>query len=216
MTVIVKPRLPETSDELISDYLTDLLGDLPFEAFQTTTTGNLTLLGTKFCMRIGKFLGQPSQAIIAQQQFVKMRHVDKYDKRSLKVIDPKEPDACLYSNGVGPAETAPTWCPPPYVDLGEQARQEALLQAAMAQQQWAAQSGMSGLQRLQQAGQALQGIGQSLNPYWQNPKTAAQQKAYLDALEAQAQSSKYTPPQIYGTFEEENDTRSWWQRIAKV
>jgi hypothetical protein len=205
MTVIVKPRIPETSDELITDYLTDLLGDLPFEAFQTTTTGNLTLLGTKFYMRIGKFLGQPSQAIIAQQQFVKMRHVDKYDKRSLKVIDPKEPDACLYSNGTGPAETTPTWCPPPYVDFEEQAKQVALLQAAMAQAQM-------------MAAQGIQGIGQAQNPYWQNQfgnQDIQNIKAQMDALKAQAQS-KYAPPQIYGTFEDENDTRSWWQRIARV
>lgn len=160
MTVIVKPRIPETSDDLITDYLTDLLGDLPFEAFQTVPTGNITLLGTQFHMRIGKFLGQPSQAIIAQQQFVKMRHVDKYDKRSLKVIDPKEPDSCLYqSGGVGQAGAGPTWCPPPFVDEEEQQKQIALLQARM---QAAAQAQM--YRQYGQGNLGGQGLSQQLTP----------------------------------------------------
>ena len=117
MTTIVKIRQPETSDDAITDYLTDLLGDLPFEAFEMNPTGNIILLGTKFSMRIGVFLGMPSQAIMAQQQFVKMRHVQKFDKRALKVLDPKEPDSCLYQcGGVGQYGAGPTWQPPPYVD----------------------------------------------------------------------------------------------------
>jgi hypothetical protein len=117
MTVITKLRQPETSDDAITDYLTDLLGDLPFEAFEMNPTGNIILLGTKFSMRIGVFLGMPSQAIMAQQQFVKMRHVQKFDKRALKVLDPKEPDRCLYKlGGVGQYGVGSTWQPPPYVD----------------------------------------------------------------------------------------------------
>jgi hypothetical protein len=94
-----------------------LLGDLPFEAFEQVPTGEITLLGTKFAMRIGVFLGMASQVVIAQQQFVKMRHVQKYDKRALKVLDPKEPDSCLYQcGGVGQYGAGPTWQPPPYFD----------------------------------------------------------------------------------------------------
>jgi hypothetical protein len=117
MTVIVKLRQPETSDDAITDYLTDLLGDLPFEAFEQAPLGNITLLGTKFSMRVGVFLSMASQVIIAQQQFVKMRHVQQYDKRALKVIDPKEPDKCLYwAGGEGQAGAGPTWEPPPFID----------------------------------------------------------------------------------------------------
>jgi len=114
MTTIVKIRQPETSDDAITDYLTDLLGDLPFEAFEQVPTGEITLLGTKFAMRIGVFLGMASQVVIAQQQFVKMRHVQNFDKRALRVLDPREPNCCLYTTGQ--YGVGPTWQPPPYVD----------------------------------------------------------------------------------------------------
>jgi len=193
MTVIVKPRMPETSDDLITDYLTDLLGTLSFPSFEAAEAGEITLLGTRFYMRIGKFLGQPSQAIIAEKQFVKMRHVTEYDKNDLKVLEVSDPDCCLYDNG--------HWCPP-------------FRQPAMP-------AGLGGIMQGMPLQQGIQGIAQANNPYWQNQfgnqNTAVQQKAYMDMLQAQAQINKYAPPQIYGTFEDDsNDTRSWWQRVMGV
>jgi hypothetical protein len=156
MTVIVKPRLPETSDELISDYLTDLLGTLSFPSFEATENGEIILLGTRFYMRIGKFLGQPSQAIIAKQQFVKMQHVTGYDKKLLKVIDPKCPDESLYEIGLGPTARR-TWRPP------TQAADDAALLSARAQM--IQQAVLAQTHRQYEQGiLSGQGISQQLNP----------------------------------------------------
>ena len=98
MTIIVKTKSPETSDEVISDYLTELLGTLTFKHFEAITSGEVTLLGTTFYMRIGTFLGVPTQAIIAEEQFVKMQQRTDIDttRYELKPLDPKDPSSCFY------------------------------------------------------------------------------------------------------------------------
>ena len=199
MTIIVKPRVPETADDLIADYLTDLLGTLSFPSFEAADNGEITLLGTKFYMRIGKFLGQPTQAIIAEGQFVKMQHTTvHYDKNDLKVIDPKDPDSSLYEVGFNIDTQYRTWRPPPP----------------------SPQPAPAGFAKPSQG--IIGGIAQAQNPYWNNrpPISPAQKAAIQQRLQvemamievAKQKAAQERIPQIYGTICIE-DKPGFWKRV---
>jgi hypothetical protein len=107
MTVIVKPRKAPTgtSDEVITAWLNELLGSVSWPQFEATENGDLLILNTKFSMRIGTFLGVPSQAIIAQGQFLRMQHrKDFIGFQELVPLIAEAPDKSLY-NGT------PRWMP---------------------------------------------------------------------------------------------------------
>jgi hypothetical protein len=181
MTVIVAPTEPltmHTSDDVISAYLSDLLGTLSFESFEAAENATITLMKTKFYLRIGVFLGVPSKAIIAEQQFVKMQHCDGYDKADLKVLDPKDPNTCLYGDGTDWGH----WRPPYRAPAGYAGLQQ--FGSTYAQNSLMAQQGISGLQQLQ--GQSFGGP----NPAWPAHKAWYQNQAKL--LKAQAQAQMYS------------------------
>lgn len=101
MTVIVQPITPPPADsagEVITQYLQKLLGTLTFENFAATQDGDITIYDTVFHYRVGLFLAVPTEAIIAAGQFVKMNQIKERAKwwLGLKVIDPEQPDKCLY------------------------------------------------------------------------------------------------------------------------
>ena len=111
MTIIVKPEIvptAETSDQVIGDWLERLLGTLSYPQFETVKDGNITIMQTKFSMRVGKWLGRPTQAIMAHGQFVKLHtFIDvKHNKENLKLLNPDRPDDCLYDGGWNPGVIA--------------------------------------------------------------------------------------------------------------
>lgn len=53
--------------------------------------------GPRFCLRVGLHLGKPTQAIMCEGQFVRIRRYDHTcDLEALKVLDPTDPDKALY------------------------------------------------------------------------------------------------------------------------
>jgi hypothetical protein len=93
------------------------LGETTFSKFEENPKGELKIhtglnfRATKFKMRVGLHLGRPTQAIIAEGQFVKMRAAPEYADYELRVLDANNPDACLYEQLI--AEVGPTkrWNP---------------------------------------------------------------------------------------------------------
>lgn len=106
MTIIVKPRAApvDTSDEVITAWLNELLGSVSWPQFEATENGDLMILNTKFSMRIGIFMTMPTQAIFAQGMFLRMRHRKEFDVKDLHTLIADKIDACLYRG-------RPSWKP---------------------------------------------------------------------------------------------------------
>jgi hypothetical protein len=125
MTVIVKPRAApvDTSDEVITAWLNKLLGSVSWQQFEATEDGNLTILNTKFSMRIGIFMTMPTQAIFAQGMFLRMRHRKEFDVKDLRTLIADNIDGCLYKGN-------PRWKPqsPPTTTAEEQHLQDMIKQ----------------------------------------------------------------------------------------
>ena len=91
-----------TVGSLVIPALEQALGERAFANFEETTKGEillntgLTFRRTKFKMRIGLHLNRPTQAIIAEGHFVRMRAAPEYADYELKVLDANNPDNCLY------------------------------------------------------------------------------------------------------------------------
>jgi hypothetical protein len=93
------------------------LGDYTWTNFEKTKNGRLSIGGTQFYMRVGLFMGRPTQVIQTHGEFVKMRLVKGYPKGNLQVLDPTNNKACLYhAEGWGTFQ----WKPPTgFVNLNE-------------------------------------------------------------------------------------------------
>jgi hypothetical protein len=134
MTVIVKPRAApvDTSDEVITAWLNELLGDVSWSQFEATERGDLTILNTKFSMRIGIFMTMPTQAIFAQGIFLRMRQRKEFTVKDLKTLIADNIDSCLYKG-------IPRWQPKVIpTDPEEQRLAELIQQFEEAQRQGAA------------------------------------------------------------------------------
>jgi|HubBroStandDraft_4_1064222.scaffolds.fasta_scaffold145498_2 hypothetical protein len=132
MTVIVKPRVApvDTSDEVITAWLNELLGSVSWPQFEATENGNLTILNTKFSMRIGIFMTMPTQAIFAEGMFLRMRQRKEFDTKDLRTLIADNIDSCLYKGN-------PRWKPqsPPTTTAEEQHLQDMIKQFEEAQRQ---------------------------------------------------------------------------------
>ena len=64
-------------------------------------------------MRVGLHMGKPMQALIADDQFIKMRSVPEYEGYSLNKLEPEWPDKCLYikDKGIWPTKNEKFWKP---------------------------------------------------------------------------------------------------------
>ena len=91
-----------TVDSLVIPALERALGERSFANFESDAKGELllntglTFKRTKFKMRIGLHLNRPTQAIIAEGHFIRMRAAPEYADYELKVLDANHPDNCLY------------------------------------------------------------------------------------------------------------------------
>ncbi|RPI87191.1 MAG: hypothetical protein EHM40_23140 [Chloroflexi bacterium] len=91
-----------TVESILIPVLEKGLGERTFADFEQASRGEidlhtgLTFRRTKFKMRVGIHLGRPTQAILAEGQFVRMRSAPEYADYELKVLDAKNPDSCLY------------------------------------------------------------------------------------------------------------------------
>jgi len=77
------------------------LGERSFPDFEQAPKGQIDIHAgsfkrTKFKMRIGLHLQRPTQAIIADGHFVRMRAAPEYVDYELKVLDANNPDNCPY------------------------------------------------------------------------------------------------------------------------
>ena len=63
-----------------------------WEAFEDTDDGNIEI----FSMRVGTHLGRPTQAVMAEGHFLKIRARPDFAGYQLKRLDPSNPDECLY------------------------------------------------------------------------------------------------------------------------
>ena len=200
MTVIVKPSAPLTADDIVSEYLTRLLGTLDFVSFAQVPSGEITLLDITFKMRVGKFLGVPTGAIIAAEQFVKMKSDPSLEGYDLGVLDPKNPDACLYDDHQG----SKTWRPPAP----------------------AAQSSPAGVQQMPSSAYGhyeyeivgRQSSGGGGPAAYAQQAYAQAQAAAMKRAHGPPPSPLYQKPTFHGTIidEDDRDTRSWWQKLAGV
>lgn len=108
-----------TVDPTLIPTLEKALGERTFIDFEQITKGEMQLHAggfgrTTFKMRVGLHLGRPTQAIIAQGCFVRMRAATEYADYELKVLDANNPDVCLYEQlvaEVGQPGLAERWRP---------------------------------------------------------------------------------------------------------
>jgi hypothetical protein len=91
-----------TAENVLIPILEKGLGERTFADFEKATKGEmdlhtgLTFRRTRFKMRVGLHLNRPTQAIIAEGQFVRMRAAPEYADYELRVLDAQKPDSCLY------------------------------------------------------------------------------------------------------------------------
>ena len=85
--------------------------------FEVTWTGELYAKNIRFSLRVGLYMLQPMQAIIAEGQFVRMKTFSgsKTDFDFMK-LDPKRPDLGLYTPTFN---HRPLWMPPSSRDPDE-------------------------------------------------------------------------------------------------
>jgi hypothetical protein len=176
MTIIVKPRAApvDTSDEVITAWLNELLGSVSWQQFEATEDGNLTILNTKFSMRIGIFMTVPTQAIFAQGVFLRMRHRKEFDVKDLYTLIADNIDGCLYKG-------SPRWKPqrPPTTTAEEQHFQDMIRQFKEAQRQ--------------SADAAL------LNSWWHKIQQA---KAQMEIRKYKPQMPPIDHRKLYGSFKD--------------
>lgn len=133
-----------TVENVLLPVLEKALGDIPFSKFEEETRGELRLrtgLGlrhTKFRMRVGLHLGRPTQAIIAEGVFVRMRAAPEYADFELKVLDANNPDVCLYEQlvaEVGKPGLTKAWRPTDIYRRFKQLLEKALGQLVLGKEQ---------------------------------------------------------------------------------
>jgi len=79
-----------------NDWLRELIAHIHWDEFSKLNNGTIELQGIQFKLRVGLHLGRPTQVIIAEGQFIRMRAAPEYADHELKVLDAKNPDNCLY------------------------------------------------------------------------------------------------------------------------
>ncbi len=100
--------------KISSQWLLDNYKDLDWGRFEETFFGNRLLLVSpfrlcRFSMRVGLHLRRPTQVIITQGTFIKMRPAKRFENLPLKTIDVNNPDGCLYEDGWDPIFHMPRW-----------------------------------------------------------------------------------------------------------
>lgn len=85
--------------------LADLINDISWDDFRRTEAGDIwvhipSLFDKggliKFCYRVGLHLKRPMEAIIAKDQFVRMRSSKEFETFELCRLDAERPDDCFY------------------------------------------------------------------------------------------------------------------------
>jgi hypothetical protein len=77
--------------------LRKLLDGKKWRDFENTVHGTITIDGIDFHMRVGLFACRPMQVIIANSQFIRMRSAPQYEKMLLVTLDPRKPEATMYT-----------------------------------------------------------------------------------------------------------------------
>ena len=91
----------ETGPTVMLDYLERVLGSTSFEDFEKVFSGELTIGGVKFFMRVGLYMNRPVQAIMALGIYVKLRPYNPYNiandsLEELYPLDPLNPSKNMY------------------------------------------------------------------------------------------------------------------------
>lgn len=100
--------LPQTRREAVTElitrgpevveYLQKVLGAFPWPAFEAVQTGNMTITGVEFKLRLGLHMKQPRQVIVAIGYFVKIKPAPKDTLKDITAdLDPNDPDKCLFN-----------------------------------------------------------------------------------------------------------------------
>lgn len=96
-----------TDPSQMVSYYEELLEGREFAFFEELHNGDWWIKSVKFQMRVGLHMGHPTQVIIANGQFIKVRpwgyDDDYYFARPLHKIDASDPDECLYGSSWHPA-----------------------------------------------------------------------------------------------------------------
>ena len=100
--MVASPVVNMTIDELER-----LISNLTWEDFEKTDRGEFTVgyvppnqsepIFIKFYMRIGLHMNRPFQAVLADNQYVRLRAVPEYANHKLERLDAARPTTCLYS-----------------------------------------------------------------------------------------------------------------------
>ena len=84
----------------VVEYLQKMLGAFPWPAFEAIQTGNMSIEGVDYKLRLGLHMKQPRQAIVALGYFVKMKPAPDPIKANIVTdLDPNDPDKCLFNDG---------------------------------------------------------------------------------------------------------------------
>lgn len=104
-------------------YLDDLLGAVSYPSFETVKSGNISVGGILFQMRLGLHLKRPIQAIMACNQFIRMRRITNIGLSEHEVVsqikqdlDATNPDNCWfpYQRALNPSRSwHPCWVDKP-------------------------------------------------------------------------------------------------------
>lgn len=114
------------ADRISLDTLSRMSEDVPWSAFEAMQDGVLLLkdqaqtvlpeeeeLDTRewvFVMRVGVHLGRSTQAIMSCGHFIRLRKDDRWEGWPLNVLDPSNPDGCIYYN-YNTTVNIRGWCP---------------------------------------------------------------------------------------------------------
>jgi hypothetical protein len=88
-----------------TDTLNKVLKDNSFDwdDFERLKTGEAIVSGIRFFLRVGLHMKMPRQAIIATEQFVRIRPYHGPDMHKIKLkLDPKNPDINLFRREASP------------------------------------------------------------------------------------------------------------------
>ncbi|RPI87193.1 MAG: hypothetical protein EHM40_23150 [Chloroflexi bacterium] len=108
------------------DELERLISHVTWDDFERTDLGEFTVgyvppremepVFIKFCMRVGLHMNRPFQAVIADNQFVRLRAAPEYNNHNLKRLVAAHPAACLYTPRVRTGVQRALWNPEPVVE----------------------------------------------------------------------------------------------------
>jgi hypothetical protein len=81
-----------------NDWLREISSHVPWDAFSVRNNGTIELQGIPFKLRVGLHMKRPMRAIIAVNQFIRVKAAPEFKDYQLKKLTPEAPDTCMYTD----------------------------------------------------------------------------------------------------------------------